>query len=172
MNHPNPGHWTAPTGPRHSPHRQRQHRQPPPGVWPAPSPPEAAARSQGPWFAVSLSAAGAVAVGSLLPWIEVTAPLVGQVSVAGTEGDGVLTLLVGGAAGAVTLARRKAGDILAALAFLVVLLIGVYDMTTITDSIDAINREGAHATVGMGLWVVVVATTVGFVASLVTASRR
>ena len=42
-----------------------------------------------------MGGAGLLVFGSLLPWATVTAPFIGQVSVSGTEGDGVITILMG-----------------------------------------------------------------------------
>lgn len=71
---------------------------------PAPPPaPQAAVEPDAPpsddsyrTFAFLAIASGAVmAVGSMLPWITATAPLVGTVNVSGTDGDGVITLTLG-----------------------------------------------------------------------------
>jgi hypothetical protein len=93
---------------------------------PQPSPGQApiagahAAPSPGPAGAHWLVLGGAVAVllGSLLPWAEVTAPFVGTITVSGTDGDGLLTLLgailVAGL-GFATLRVRSRGPMIAAL---------------------------------------------------------
>jgi hypothetical protein len=36
-----------------------------------------------------------VAIGSLMPWLSITAPFVGTISKNGTDGDGKITLVVG-----------------------------------------------------------------------------
>jgi hypothetical protein len=57
------------------------------------------------WLAIG--GGGAAAVGSLLPWAQITAPFVGSISKAGTEGDGQITLLLALLVGGVGIALTR-----------------------------------------------------------------
>jgi hypothetical protein len=71
-------------------------------------------------FHILLGAGALLVVGALLPWATVIAPFVGTISAAGTDGDGVITLVLGllvGACGIVGLRsqRGKAAKIAGAI---------------------------------------------------------
>ncbi|MDA0270829.1 MAG: hypothetical protein O2919_07335 [Chloroflexi bacterium] len=110
-----------------------------------------------------------IIVGALLPWARV-----GIFSVAGTDGDGMVTLIVGMSIVAVALAwglgRGARGPLLAiSLLGIVVLAIGIYDAVNISTAIRDFRSEmdgnmlaGLFApSVGMGLVVTIFG---GFVA--------
>ena len=142
-------------------------RPPPPASWQAPIPaPRPATATFGGWRLLSLVAAGAIVVGSLLPWAEVTAVLVGQMSVAGTDGDGTLTLILGAIVGVLAITGNKTAAILAFLGCLAILGIAVYDMANVADAISDLDQRYAHASIGSGLWLVAIGSTVGIVSTL------
>lgn len=126
---------------------------------PPPSPQSAAVPGPERW----LVAAGiaAVIIGALLPWVTITAVFIGTVSLAGTEGDGVLTLILGIVAAAVGfqivfLGRPMSRTIGIAIAILALIIGGIagYDMVNIQSAIGDISTEGlAKANIGIGLWI-------------------
>jgi Protein of unknown function (DUF2510) len=109
---------------------------------------------------VVFGGAAGVVLGSLLPWAKVTAPFIGTVTVSGTDGDGVLTLLGAVvAAGLAVLgfgARRSRGALIGTLVVgLLVAAVAVIDMVDVSDRIA--DAEGGdlpvQASIGIGLWV-------------------
>jgi hypothetical protein len=106
-----------------------------------------------PW--VAFGGAGAVAVGSLLPWVTVHSAF-GSISVAGTEGDGVITLIIGLAFAAAYAAKKIP---LAAPAGFAALVMAIYELTNVQSGIRDAERElgeFATASVGIGLWIVLI----------------
>lgn len=111
----------------------------------------------------------AVCIGSLLPWATVTTAF-GTLSVAGTSGDGKITLGLG-----VTLL------VLAALQlsknplrpWVLTLLVGaaagaiaIYDLVNVSNKAGELSSAFARADVGIGLWVVVAGGVLAVVAAL------
>ena len=94
------------------------------------------------------------AVAAFLPWARVTLFL-GTVDVAGTDGDGKLTLVLGGAIAVCGLVMRNGTNatLLAVLTGLVVLGTGIYDWATL-DSGEG-EEIGASVSSGVGLWLTV-----------------
>ncbi len=97
-----------------------------------------------------------VMLGSLLPWASVDTAF-GSISVRGTEGDGVLTILLalagGAAAVAVVMARKPMAAIGGIVAGGLALLIGAYDFLDLARATgDSSGLVEAH--VGFGLWLV------------------
>ncbi len=90
---------------------------------------------------LTLGGAVAVIVGSFLPWATVTAPFVGHISKAGTDGDGKFTLVVGIAI-AVLAAVALAGYRNRILAIAILVLAGVAFAVTLIDLVD-INQRSA-----------------------------
>ena len=113
---------------------------------------------------------GAVALGSLLPWATFTAPFIGQLEVAGTQGDGKATLALGAAIGVLGVLELTGRGIsrvwwvvlgCAALA----LVVGVYDMATVSDAVSETNAsEFVVAQVGVGLYVVIAGALLALIA--------
>lgn len=110
-----------------------------------------------------LMAAAAVMVGSLMPWATV-ATVFGSVDVAGTEGDGVITLIGAVVVGLAVLIRRYVS---AAIGFAVVAAISIYHVSNVAQMADEADSEFVRASVGWGLWVLVVGSVVGVLVSLV-----
>lgn len=97
-----------------------------------------------------------VAVGALLPWATVNAGLV-SVTVAGTDGDGVITLMLALVVGGLVLAKWKAGlsravVIVSLVLGAIVLAIAIYDAIDIASSVVDSEFVDLRASVGIGLW--------------------
>ena len=101
-----------------------------------------------------------LAFGSLLPWRTATFPLGGTISVAGTEGDGVITLVLGLAVGATGLViaiqdgSRVASvvGIVAAAASSIATFIA---FGSAREAVDVVEAAGlSTASIGIGLWIV------------------
>jgi len=108
-------------------------------------------------------------IGAFLPWATA-----GPYSSAGTDGDGIITLLLGLLAGALVgagILKRNTGLLVASLlAAVVVLLIGVYDMANIGSQTD--GPFGIEVTIGGGLYLTVVGAVAAAVGPIVAMARR
>ena len=131
---------------------------------------------------VLLGVGAMVAFAAMLPWVSVTAPFVGQISVAGTEGDGVITLVLGVLAalcGGIGLMgertrRLPCGVVGGALLFVTTAVAG-YDIVNISSKIGDVQSESedmVHASVGMGLWLTAAAAVIGLVGLVVALIRE
>ncbi len=101
-------------------------------------------------------------IGALLPWATVSAAFVGTINKAGTDGDGVITLLFGLAIAGMgwPLLTRGRLPLWAAITVLVLgvlaTLICLYDIVDVSSKAD--DLEGvATASVGIGLWLSAIA---------------
>ena len=113
-----------------------------------------------PW---TVAAGAAVAMGSLMPWATVTTGF-GSANMAGTEGDGVITLALGaGAAVFGGFLKRWPAFALFALAAAV----SIYDFSNISDRASEVSSEFARASVGWGLWLVIAGAIAGAILTLV-----
>jgi hypothetical protein len=96
----------------------------------------------------------AVAVGSVLPWASVTT-FIGTISKNGTDGDGMLTLILGVVA---TFVVMKGKSRKVALGVLVVAaLIAAFDIVDVMST----SEDGIEASVGVGLWIVALGAVTG-----------
>jgi hypothetical protein len=122
-----------------------------------------------------------VAIGSVLPWASVAVPFNGQLGIAGTEGDGMFTLVLAFVVillGVVGLnGRLGVGVTVAALVGSVLALItAVVDLTHLsriggtTDPFFGSNPVGPS--VGVGLVLVVIGAGVSIVGTVVLLARR
>ena len=109
-----------------------------------------------PWV---IASAAAIALGSLMPWASVTTAF-GSISVAGTEGDGVLTLAAGIIAAVLGALRKRFG-----LLIVLVLTVAIagYDVINVSRQVDEVSTEFARASVGWGLWLVLAASVAGLI---------
>jgi hypothetical protein len=111
---------------------------------------------------VTVGAAAIVLVGSLLPWATARTVL-GDVSINGTEGDGVLTLILALVAGAITVAvivGKRPGMwayVVLLIAAVLTAFIGVYDLVDVSRTV---GDDYAHISTGAGLWLVALASLV------------
>lgn len=126
----------------------------------------AAAKAGWEWNAASvLTVVGAalVFIGAFMPWATL-----GPFSAAGTDGDGVLTLLLAVAAGAMgvpgILRSRKGLLIGSMICAVLAFLIGAYDMANISTSTDA--PLDLNPNVGAGLYLTVIGAIGGIVGSV------
>lgn len=107
-------------------------------------------------------------IGSFMPWLSARTGL-GSISVAGTDGDGVFTLLLGGAAALIALVhldRPIAGFLRGGivLAGAIGVVVAVVDYTAASERISGIDSAAVAASVGAGLYIVglgAVATALG-----------
>lgn len=171
-----PGWWQATDSKWYPP----QAEQPPPPVAQAPP----VVNRIHPALVLVLGGAAALAVGSFMPWIEATAPLVGSLSRSGTDGAGDGWVLVIIAIITVVLAwpfvngrRLKAGvAIWVAVLGLIAVVVTVWDLIDVLDRVDDIQSDNfAVASVGTGLYLVAagaIAVTVGGVIEYSAARAR
>ncbi|HEX6417232.1 MAG TPA: hypothetical protein VFZ77_02005 [Acidimicrobiales bacterium] len=101
-----------------------------------------------------------VAIGALLPWATVNAGLV-SVSKAGTDGDGVITLLLALVVGGLVLAKWKAGlsravVIVSLVLGAIVLAVATYDAIDVASTVEESEFVEVRASVGIGLWLTLV----------------
>lgn len=145
---------------------------PPPAPWapPAPDgPTPPPARRAALWPGALLVGAALLAlIGAVLPWAEVRAVFFGQLDVAGTEGDGVITLLLGLVLGALGVLAPLAGNprwlgVVALVTSVVIFAVGAYDLADVTRAASELRTElfGIDARPGPGLYLTVVAGVVG-----------
>jgi hypothetical protein len=159
------GRWYPPESSPGAPMLQR------PVVLAAPTP----ARGMGNawWLIVG---AGAVILGSFMPWATVTAVFVGTINASGVQGgDGwiaialAVPLLVFGIRSARSRARIPVWWTVAL--GLLLITFSVFEVTNVSNKISSVNSRASglgHASVGYGLWLVVVgaiAVCVGAVTS-------
>jgi len=114
-----------------------------------------------------LGGAGALALGSFLPWAEV-----GPFSVSGTDGDGVLTLGLGVLIAVVAWpsmqkAIGRGRSITASIAAGLALVVCVYDVVNVSSS----DNDFIEAEVGIGLWVCT-AGAIAVIVGLVLGAKR
>jgi hypothetical protein len=114
---------------------------------------------------VALLGFAGVMVGSFLPWAQA-----GFFSVNGTDGDGILTLVIGAVAFAVTLVSKGAGPML--ISFFAGLLAGgiaVYDAMNIADyaaeQSDPDSLFRIQVNIGTGLYLVILSAGAGTLGS-------
>jgi len=125
--------------------------------------------------AVLLGALGLI-IGAFLPWVTVTAALVGTINKAGIEGDGTITagigllLLIGALA-----TKGKPGKVysLASAIFALIALFGViYTWSNVSSTVADLNDNAlAMASVGAGLYLSVPSAIVAAVGGLLKVSE-
>lgn len=102
-----------------------------------------------------------VVIGSFLPWATVSADTLGTVSFNGMNGDGLVTLILGGLIAVIALvahsrARSGTGQTwLMLLSALAIAIIGFYDFANISSIADQAESGLTDAAVGVGLYAVV-----------------
>jgi hypothetical protein len=134
-----------------------------PPVLPAPAP-----RSGGAFAVIGLLGGVLVLAGSVLPWLTITAPVVGTLTRSGLDagGDGILTLLLGVAAAGIGIARlatrvhplvQRVPVVLGAG----VLAVTVLDLSRVGAALEAIGSASpVHPSAGPGLYLLVVGSVV------------
>ncbi len=113
----------------------------------------------------AMVAGGAIIVGSLMPWATVTTGLF-SASVTGTDGDGVISLFLGGLLALFAwLARSNrwtAGAVAAIVVSILTVLLALFELVTIPET-----DEFAHVSTGIGVWVVAIGAVAGVVTSFI-----
>lgn len=111
-----------------------------------------------------------VILGSFLNWVSVSAGPFAE-SKNGIEGDGKITLILGVLliVGAV-IALKKPGRPWVALVFSVLaLLMGIFEYIDISGDVSDIKDLGLSASVGIGVYIVILGALVGLVSSVLKA---
>lgn len=117
----------------------------------------------------------ATVIGALLPWAKVQT-IFGSISVNGTEGggDGIVTLVLGLLAALVMWGLAR-GTLLASALGALIVAIAAYDIRDVSNRIDEINSDPdglAKASVGVGLWITLIAGVVLIVAGITAFANR
>lgn len=134
---------------------------PAPGPAGGPPPPPGATTGFSTFQKLALAGAAVAAVGSLLPWASVSS-VFGTISKSGMDGDGVITLVLAVAAGALVLTRKAPGVVIALMALIgVVAVIDIADVSRLAD-----DTGFAEVSVGFGLWLVAIGAVLGLVGSI------
>lgn len=106
---------------------------------------------------------GFVALGSLLPWARVS-----FISISGTDGDGILTLIAGVVIAVVALVSKERPSQIARVAVLLLFGFSVYIAYNIISSLSFIELDS----VASGLWLTFLASALGGVMALVWLARK
>ena len=139
-----------------------------------------------PWGGVIIVIGGSLAaLGSFLPWLSASAPLVGTVTKSGLDGggDGIITLILGvilALAGVAHVAQAGPARVAAAAAFFVSLGLGLIAFKGLADvSVretlmrvqlaleDNMFADAVSVSAGMGLYVVIIGAVFGVVGAVV-----
>jgi len=123
-----------------------------------------------------------VIVGSFMPWLTATAAFVGTISRSGIDGggDGIFTAIAGGllALGGVARAMRsgspRTARVLGVLSSVVAALIGVMDIGNVNSKVADLTSSSTAviATVGTGLYVVILGAAIGLLFSFLTSASE
>lgn len=119
------------------------------------------------WAWVTLVAGVGLIIGSLLPWVTISAPLLGTVDITATDGDGMLTLIAGLAISLIGILGLTRGVGVVGVVFLAFLVlfaawVAFADLGSITELAAEISDDDfGAASVGIGLWLVSFASVIG-----------
>jgi hypothetical protein len=112
---------------------------------------------------IAIAGAILVIIGSLLPWATVDTPF-GSVSKNGTEGDGVISLILGVfiILGALFRFNRPGNRPWIAFVFAVLALaLGIFEYVDISSDASSISGGFVDASVGIGVYVVILGALLG-----------
>jgi hypothetical protein len=118
------------------------------------------------WQVGGLIAGSLIAIASFMPWITVIAPFVGSMGISGFEGDGKISLILGIGVIVAFLIRHKVTAVVTS--GLAIALAG-FELVNISNGISeatAASEGMAHASVGAGLWALVLASVLALVAAI------
>jgi hypothetical protein len=110
--------------------------------------------------------AALIVVGAFLPWAVVRAALLGQISKAGTEGDGVFTLIGGLVVAGLTFWFFSRGNALGVGVAVIAALVGalaLWDTLDVQSRFSSLNSTYAQGSVGSGLYVTIVGAIGAFI---------
>lgn len=127
---------------------------------------EAAASKTRTTQALAVTGGAAIAVGSLLPWATAS-HMFGQTSFAGTDGDGVFTLIIGAAVALIAWLRLDHST-WRAVAFIGCLLAGVIVLGVMVGVAD-VGNDSVLTSAGAGLYVVLIGAVLAAAAIVVHA---
>jgi hypothetical protein len=131
--------------------------------------------------ALAIAAGALVMLGSFLPWVTLHAVFIGSISKNGTEGDGVLTLLFGLATLLYGVTRLTARTLPKPLVYTPLVMaaltaaIALYDMVDVQSHIADLESDAeglATASIGVGLWMVLIGAVLSAVAGVVLLRER
>ena len=129
---------------------------PPPRDRVPPQPPTASKRKES--AILALVGGVAVVVGSLMPWATITA-IFGTISVAGTQGDGTITLVLGGVLGVLALLDLVGTTSISKWLYVgfgvAAAGVGGFDWVNLSQRLGEAQSEFVQASVGIGLVIVV-----------------
>jgi zinc-ribbon domain len=120
---------------------------------------------------ITMASGFLVAAGSLLPWRTATLALVGTVNISGTDGDGIITLVLGivialGGFAVASQGSSAIGALTALAAGGLALWITYVSFQSTLEVVELVNSGGTgRASVGLGLWLV----AIGSIGSIVGA---
>jgi hypothetical protein len=105
---------------------------------------------------------GLVLIGSFMPWASV-ATAFGTVSIAGTEGDGKITLAIGLAMVLLSVLELTGNvmviglptRILGLIAAFIAAGVGGYDLVNVGENLSSVSSQFARASIGVGLYAVI-----------------
>jgi len=121
-----------------------------------------------------LAGAAVTVLGSVLPWATVEAGFESE-QVNGTDGDGVLTIILAIAAlafGIPGLLKRSKGLLITALvATILIVVIALADIGDVSSVAEEVGF-GVEATVGVGLWLVLVGGIVAMIGAIMAVRNR
>jgi hypothetical protein len=124
---------------------------------------------------IAAAGAGLLAIGSFMPWVSVNVGMFGSISVNGMDGDGVLTLFAGVAAGVLLLLGALLGQkvllLLGAIAGGGGGAVALYDLININNEISAFDDGMVSAQPGAGLFVCLTGGVVALVLGIVAATQ-
>ncbi|MDI9894970.1 hypothetical protein QM797_09550 [Rhodococcus sp. IEGM 1381] len=126
-----------------------------------------------PWTITCLAASIAIVIGSLGPWVTIFA-----FSQNGTEGDGAITVALGGLAALLSVVvivregRALLGDrYITPLLALVVSIIALYDVANVGNTKGNFMGAQIGPSVGWGLWLVLIGGLTLLAASILVAAK-
>ena len=123
---------------------------------------------------LAVAGAGAAILGSLLPWATLT-HVFGSASLSGIEGDGLITLVLGGVllVGAILqLTNETSRYVWTEVVAAVTVLVAVFALVNMLSNIGDADSEFARASVGPGLYLVVAGAGMALVGTDMTRRAR
>jgi hypothetical protein len=132
-------------------------------------------------WAIVIGGAILVAIGSVLPWVSVSVLFNGQLSIAGTEGDGMFTLILAFVVillGVVGLNERlgigaSIGALVGSAVALITGIVNLLDPSRIGGTtVNVFGTDQAGPSAGVGLILVLIGAGVSIIGAAVLLSRR
>lgn len=121
---------------------------------------------------LGLIGGGLVLLGSFMPWASIASGF-GSVGVAGTEGDGKFTLVLGIGVVVLGVVSRMSGKRLAVpqvIACALAGIVAVIDISNVSSKLAGVESAFVHASVGPGLYLVLIGAVVGAIGGVFLSS--